>query len=82
MASKLIRLHWTRPKTIEYPKIWRKFIGPDLDSDKSIEYQVEDLTESRYDDAIKHMKVVYLRDEPVSQVLGESFLLNHSSVYP
>lgn len=70
MASKWLKLHWTRPTTADYPKIWRTFVGRDVNSDKLTEYRIEDLTESRFDDAIKHMEAFYLRDEPVSQVLG------------
>ncbi|KAJ6639129.1 Arylalkylamine N-acetyltransferase 1 [Pseudolycoriella hygida] len=70
MAGKWLTLRWTRPKTVDYPKVWRTFTGRDLDSDKLIEYRIEDLTESRFDDAIRHLEAFYLRDEPVSQVLG------------
>jgi len=70
MLSKLIKLHWIRPSTIKYPKIWRTFQASDWDSDKLIEYRVEDLPESRYDDAINHLEAFYLKDEPVSEALG------------
>ncbi|KAG4071497.1 hypothetical protein HA402_011651 [Bradysia odoriphaga] len=72
MANKWIKLLWTRPITADYPKIWRTFIGRDVDSDKLTEYRIQDLTESRYDDTINHMEAFYLKDEPVTQVVGGS----------
>lgn len=70
MISKWIKLNWTRPKTVNYPRIWRLFEARDLDSDKITEYRIQDLPESRYEDAINHLEVSYLKYEPVSQALG------------
>lgn len=70
MTSKWIKLNWTRPKTLKYPTIWRAFEARDLDSDKIIEYRIQDIPESRYEDAINHLETSYLKYEPVSQALG------------
>lgn len=71
-TTKLIKLNWMRSKTAIHPRIWRSFMARDLDSDKPIEYRVQDLPESRYDDAINHLEKFYLKGEPVSQALGIS----------
>lgn len=70
MTSKWIKLNWRLPKTVKYPKIWRTFEARDVDSDKLIEYRIQSLPESRFDDAVNHMEAFYLKDEPVSRVLG------------
>lgn len=71
MAENIIQLKWKRPESLEYPKIWHRFMARDLKSDKLVEYRIEDLTESRAEEAMKHMKEFYLADEPVSQALGK-----------
>lgn len=73
MASDLSKLIWTRPKTSEYPKVWSTFKARDLDSDELVEYRVQDLPESRFEDAINHMVENFFLDEPITQALGEHF---------
>lgn len=73
MKRELFKLEWIRPSTIEYPKVWRTFKARDLDSDELIEYRIQDLPESRFDDAVDHMKKCFLHDEPISQALGKCF---------
>jgi len=70
MTRKLIKLNWTRPKTVKFPKIWRLFEAREVDSDKIIEYRIQDIPESRYEDALNHLEAYYLKYEPVSQALG------------
>lgn len=70
MTSKWIKLNWTRSKTAKYPKIWHTFQARDLDSEKLIEYRIQDLPESRFEDAINHLQAFYLKYEPVAQALG------------
>lgn len=64
---------WKRPDTIEYPKIWHTFKARDLDSDKLVEYRIQDLPLNRFDDAYAHMVGNYNQDEPIAQVLGRFF---------
>lgn len=73
MSEQIIRLKWKRPDSVEYPKVWHRFKARDLNSDKLVEYRIEDLLESRADDVFKHMKDNYLADEPITQALrGEN----------
>lgn len=60
-------LHWNRPDSVEYPKIWHTFKARDLDSDELIEYRIQDLPQSRAEDALKHMFDNYIQDEPIAQ---------------
>lgn len=68
----IIQMKWKRPMTIEYPKVWSRFQARDLNSDKSVEYRIEDLTEDRAEDAYQHMRDNYLAGEPVTVALGKN----------
>lgn len=70
MASNLIKLKWSRAQTTDYPKVWRTFQAHDLNSDQFVEYRIQDLPESRFDDAVEHMKANYLKDEPITHALS------------
>lgn len=61
---------WKRPEKTEFPKVWTKFMAPDIDSDKLVEYRIQDLPESRFDDGIQFMIQHFIKDEPLSEVLG------------
>lgn len=67
----LIQLKWKRPTTIEYPKVWLRFEARDLNSDKLVEYRIEDLTDDRAEEGYQHMRDNYLAGEPVTVALGE-----------
>lgn len=70
MTDKRIPLKCKRPDMVEYPKVWHRFRARDLNSDKLVEYRIEDLVESRAEEAFIHMRGNYLADEPVSQATG------------
>lgn len=72
MVENTIQFKWKRPDSLDYPKVWHQFMARDVDSDKLVEYRIEDLVESRAEDAYKHMRVFYFPDEPLSQVLGKA----------
>lgn len=67
----LLEFKWFRPKTSEFPKIWRTFSAADISSDVLVEYRIQDLPESRFEDAIKHMVSNYLKDEPLTFALSK-----------
>lgn len=54
---------WKRPDNIEFPKTWLEFTSKDAETDDIMKYIVQDLPEDRYEDAIKIMSEVFLRDE-------------------
>lgn len=66
MSNSIIQMTWKRPD-FEYPKVWHRFKARDLNSDKFVEYRIEDLLETRADEVFEHMKVNYFPDEPISQ---------------
>ncbi len=67
----LLKLKWSRPQTTEFPKIWKTFFARDINSEKLIEYRIQDLPESRFEEAIKHMRANYLQDEPITNTLSK-----------
>lgn len=71
VSSDLLKLKWSRPETSEFPKIWKTFFAPDVDSSELVEYRIQDLPESRFEDAIQHMVSNYLKDEPMTFALSK-----------
>lgn len=67
MSNDNIKLNWIRPSSVEYPKIWRTFKARDVDSDQLVEYIIQDLPQSRAEDAYKHMYEGYIQDQPIAQ---------------
>uniref|UniRef100_A0A182PHW7 N-acetyltransferase domain-containing protein n=1 Tax=Anopheles epiroticus TaxID=199890 RepID=A0A182PHW7_9DIPT len=58
---------WKRPETVPYPNVWWTFEAPDPDREDGalVTYRVEDLTEDRFEDAIKLYTEHFLDDEPM-----------------
>lgn len=69
----LPNLKWKRPESIEFPQVWRTFNAMDVESNKSIEYRIQDLPESRFTDGIDFMVQHFCRDEPICESLGLCF---------
>ena len=63
-------LSWTRPVNVPFPNVWLRFKAKDTESDKLVEYRIQDLPEDRFEDAIQHMTDNYLVDEPIAKSLG------------
>lgn len=74
-------LTWTRPTSVEYPKIWHTFMARDTDSDNLIEYRIQDLPLDRTNDVYQHMLANFISDEPIGQVLGSAGNLTHFEDY-
>lgn len=77
MASNKITLEWKRPESVEYPRVWHRFMARDLDSDKMVEYRIEDLPVEKTTEAFQHMKDNFLKDEPITEAIREC--ANHLS---
>lgn len=71
--GELLNLIWKRPSSSEFPKIWSTFKVKDSESDEFIEYQIQDLPESRFDDALEFMIQVFCSDEPLTEAHGKIF---------
>lgn len=69
------KLTWSRSSSVQFPQIWRIFMARDVKSDDLVEYRVQDLPTDRIDDAVQHMLTYYLKDDPVSQALGELIIV-------
>lgn len=72
MSEEIAAFKWQRPDSVEYPKVWHRFRARDLNSENFVEYRIEDLVESRAEDAFTHMKENFMPDEPVCQALGKT----------
>ncbi|XP_058823556.1 uncharacterized protein LOC131684572 [Topomyia yanbarensis] len=58
---------WIRPQKPTIPTVWHTFQARDVDSDRTVTYRVEDLTEDRHDDLIRFLSTYFLEDEPQCQ---------------
>lgn len=59
------KFDWVKSSNVPYPNVWHRFTAKDLGTDELVEYRIEDLTEDRFEDALKHLKDNYLLDEPL-----------------
>lgn len=55
---------WQRPSELFLPVKYYKFVTKDKDSDKLVEYRVEDIPESRYEEACRFMVKHFVPHEP------------------
>lgn len=74
MSNNEIKFNWIRPTSVEYPKIWHTFKARDVDNDELVEYRIQDLPQSRAEDAYKHMYEGYIQDQPIVQQYSEKLL--------
>ncbi|XP_062534853.1 uncharacterized protein LOC134204038 [Armigeres subalbatus] len=59
---------WQRPSEPAIPTVWYTFQAPDPDNgDQLANYRVEDLTEDRYEDTIRHYTNNFVDDEPLCE---------------
>lgn len=55
---------WRRPRELCFPVKYYKFVTRDKDSNKLVEYRVEDIPESRYEEACRFMVKHFVPYEP------------------
>ena len=55
---------WQRPSELFFPVKYYKFVTRDKDSDKLVEYCIEDIPESRYEEACRFMLKHFVPHEP------------------
>lgn len=65
----IIGLKWKRPVS-EYPKIWSAFEAKNIDNEHFVKYRIEDLPESRFEDALEVMASIFCKDEPLCEAYG------------
>lgn len=68
--EKIFEFKWKRPGSTDFPKVWHTFMAKDIDSDELVEYRIEDLTESRSEEAIKLLVEHFCNDEPLCDAFG------------
>lgn len=54
-----------RPPNLPYPNEWLSFQAMNDDGDTLVQYRIQDLPPSRFEDAVKHMTRFFLNDEPL-----------------
>lgn len=55
-----------RLETVPYPNIWHRFKAQDCDSDKIVNYIIQDIPEDRFEEAIEQMIHSYCYEEPTN----------------
>lgn len=65
-----INLKWKRPESVEYPKIWHNFKVKNINTNEVEEYRIQDLPESRTDEALDFIIQHYCKDEPICAAYG------------
>jgi hypothetical protein len=55
---------WQRPRDLKFPVEYYKFVTKDRDSENLVEYRVEDIPESRYEEACRFMVKHFVPYEP------------------
>lgn len=71
-SQKALNLAWKRPKSSEFPKVWHTFKAKDIGSDELVEYRVQDLPESRFEDALDFMVPILSKSEPLCEAYGKT----------
>lgn len=61
---------WKRSVSVPYPSIWHTFMAKDTESDKVVNYIVQDLPKDRFDEALKFMKDFFIPDEVLLKSKG------------
>lgn len=70
-VNEALSLAWKRPDSVEFPKIWRTFKAKDIGSDELVDYYVQDLPESRFEDALDFMVPILSKQEPLCEAYGK-----------
>lgn len=68
--EQFVELKWKRPESSDFPKIWYTFKAKDTDSDELVEYRIEDLSESKSEEALKLFVKHFCEEEPICKACG------------
>jgi hypothetical protein len=62
---------WSRPKSVPFPKIWRKCSGlKRMENGKVPEFTIQDIPEDMHEDIVDFMRTHFCRDEVTCMSLG------------
>lgn len=67
-----------RPSNIPFPNVWFRFQLKDPQSGELVQYKIQDLTPSRYEDAVDHLVEYFLTDETICK--SRDLLSDYQSV--
>lgn len=65
-----LKLKWTRPESIGFPKTWYTFKARDTDSNELVEYRIQDIPDSRKEEVVQCMVKHFSKDEPLCDAYG------------
>lgn len=61
---------WTRPNSVEFPKVYSKFQVQGFEIDESIQLVIQDVEENRFEEVINIMKDKHILEEPMYSSKG------------
>lgn len=71
IVSIMMEYSWTRPENVGFPLTYSRFQALDcLNEERLVEYRIEDLQESRFEDAVNIIRDKHLIDEPMKSSKG------------
>lgn len=71
--AEMISLKWKRPESSGYPKVWHTFRERDVGNDNLVDYTIEDLPESKFQEAISILIENFCKGEPLWMAYGIEF---------
>lgn len=71
----LYPLIWKRPESSVYPKVWQTFQAKDIETNELVDYTIEDLPESKFDEAITILIEIFCKEAPMWMAYGMGLLI-------
>lgn len=74
-------MKWKRPESSGFPEVWHTFKAVDVESTELVEYCIQDLPESKEEEAVNCMAQCLFKDEPLCAAFGiniRSSFMNYS----
>lgn len=67
------QLKWTRPESSDYPKVWHTFQAKGIENNELADYQIKDLPESKFQEAIQLLIDIFCKEAPLWAAYGMEF---------
>lgn len=69
--EQLVGLKWKRPESSDFPKNWYTFKAKDTETDEIVDYFIEDLSESKIEEALNLFVEHFCKEEPICNACGK-----------
>lgn len=63
-------LTWERPQSTAYPRVWHEFVAKNKATNQLDKYCIQDLPESKTDEALEFLIQPMMKDEPIMEAYG------------